>query len=201
VVPDISARIADEIERWSGRVDHVVTTGGVGPTHDDITMESIAAAFDLPVVPHPELVQLLREKAGEDYNDDIARMAAVPEGAVLWWDGDLFFPVVVIRNVCIFPGVPTLFQRKFNEIAHRFEGVPVHSVRLLTEQREGAIAATLRAAQERWPSVSIGSYPRLETRPSTVMVILDSRDASALEACAAHLRTQIEIKTRPGPSG
>jgi molybdopterin-biosynthesis enzyme MoeA-like protein len=119
-------------------------------------------------------------------------MAEIPEQAELWWDGELFFPVIVVRNVHIFPGVPTLFQRKFLEVAHRFSGIPVQTRRLVTEERESVIAARLGAAQRRWPQVAIGSYPQFERRPWTVTITLDSRDDEALAACHAEIRATVD---------
>ncbi len=195
VVPDAVDRIAEEIVRCSALVDHVFTTGGVGPTHDDMTLEGIASAFDVPLVRHPELESLLREKTGDQPTDAALRMADVPEGTELWWEGDLFFPVVVMGNVHIFPGVPSLFQRKFKEVAHRFSGTVVESRCFVTLERESVIAGRLLDAQERWPQVAIGSYPQFDRKPWTVTITMDSRDPDALTECEAALLAAIETVT------
>ena len=193
VIPDDIGVIAHEVCHCSERVDHVFTTGGVGPTHDDVTMEAIAKAFDLRLERNAELEKILRDKMGEAVTDEALGMTDLPTGAELWWDGRLFFPVIVVRNVCIFPGVPSLLQRKFDEVAHRFEGTPMASRRVTTHQRESQIACILQDAQDRWGDVSIGSYPRFEEKPYTVIVTMDGRNPDTLDECEAHLRESLDI--------
>ena len=188
VVADTEREIADEVARQSSSFDWVITTGGVGPTHDDVTFAGVAAAFGLRLHHHPELVAVLREKLGERCNDAALRMAEVPEQSALWWDGGVVYPLIVCRNVCIFPGVPSLLRLKFDKVAHRFAGVPVSTARLVTGRSEPEIADTLTEAARRWPGVAIGSYPRLDERPIVVIITLESRDSAALAAAEAFLR-------------
>lgn len=190
-IPDVLETVAAEVRAASDAYDHVFTTGGVGPTHDDVTLPAIAAAFGRPLVRNPVLVRIIHEKLGDRANEAAMRMAEIPEGAELWWDGDVIYPLVVMRNVAIFPGVPVLLQRKFEAVAHRFGGVPVATRRLVTELGEPDIADVLTEAAGRWPAVAIGSYPRFETRPHTVIVTMEGRDADALHACDAWLRARI----------
>lgn len=185
VIPDVPAVIASEVRACSAAFDHVFTTGGVGPTHDDLTFPAVAAAFDVPVERHPTLEGILRRRMGEACNDAALRMAEIPAGAELWWDGEVRYPLVVMRNVVIFPGVPALLRLKFDAVAHRFASVPVRTERLWTESTEPEIADVLTAAAERWPAVAIGSYPRFELQPPRVLVTLEGRDEEALEACVA----------------
>lgn len=191
VIPDELDLIGDEVARFSGLFDHVFTTGGVGPTHDDLTMSGVARGFGVPLVRHPELESILRAKLGDACTEAALRMADVPEGAELWWDGAPIWPQVVVRNVCVFPGVPSLLRRKFDAVAGRFRGEPMSGRQLVTLARETAIAATLTAAAERWPMVAIGSYPHLDVEPHTVTVTMDSRDLAALQACYDELRTAL----------
>ena len=188
IISDGVEEIAETVARWSARVDYVFTTGGVGPTHDDLTMAGIAAAFDLPLIRHPELADVLRSKLGERCNEDALRMADVPQGAELWREGAFLFPQVVVRNVCIFPGVPALFQKKFSQICHRFTGQPRQIRKQTTRAAETQIAAGLRALAERFPQLQIGSYPQFDTKPWTVTVTLDGRDLVALAEADAELR-------------
>lgn len=191
VLPDTVGDIVEELDRCRTRYDWVFTSGGVGPTHDDRTMQAIAASLGVPLERRAELVDVLQRKLQDQATDDALRMAEVPAGAELWWDGEIFFPQVVAGNVVIFPGVPALLRMKFDAICARLGGVPVTSRRLRTTAAEAVIAAPLRQAQERWPTVNIGSYPRYEQRPWTVIVILDSRDQAALAECEAWLRDQL----------
>ena len=187
VIPDDIDGIARTVRALSDTFDHVFTTGGVGPTHDDMTMAGVARAFGVGLARAPRLEAVLRAHLRGPVTDDALRMADIPVGAELWEDGDIRFPQVVMRNVIIFPGVPALLRMKFDAIAHRLGGTPVHAARLVSTATESAIAATLRSAQERWPAVDIGSYPRFEKKPYTVIITMDSRSEADLEACRAHL--------------
>ena len=199
VIPDDPRVIAEEVRNCSGRYRWVFSTGGVGPTHDDQTFPAIAAAFGVPVVRHPLLAGVIAEKFGDRVSDAAWRMAEVPEGAELWWDGNVLYPQVVMRNVVIFPGVPRLVRLKFEAVAHRFSGVPVSTRRLSTLREETEIAGTLSAAAERWPMVSIGSYPRFEENPHRVIVTMEGRDALSLEACSDWLLAHVAGATACGP--
>lgn len=191
IVPDEVDVIADEVRRARAACDLVITTGGVGPTHDDVTLAGIAEALHVPLVRHPELEAILRTRMGDACNAAALRMAEVPEGAELCWEGQAGWPLVIARGVHIFPGVPRLLQQKFDGVAERFRGTPVTTSRWTTTETEPAIADTLTEASERWPEVAIGSYPRFETTPRTVIVTMESRDAAALAACGDFLRTRI----------
>ncbi len=198
-LPDVIETIAAEVRTASATFDHVFTSGGVGPTHDDLTFPAIAAAFDRPLVRHPVLAKVLEER-GKAPNLAAYRMAEVPAGAELWWDGNVVFPLVVMRNVAIFPGVPALFRMKFEAVAHRFTGVPVACERIVTELGEPDIAEVLTEASERWPTVAIGSYPRFETTPHTVIVTMEGRDSAAIGACEAWLRERIPTVGSAAPA-
>jgi molybdenum cofactor synthesis domain-containing protein len=198
VLPDVIEIIAAEVRAASAAFDHVFTSGGVGPTHDDLTFPAIAAAFDRPLERHPVLARVLEERAKTPPNVAAYRMTEVPAGAELWWDGNVVYPLVVMRNVAIFPGVPELFRMKFEAVAHRFTGVPVVCTRLVTLLGEPEIAGALTEASERWPMVAIGSYPRFETRPHTVIVTMEGRDAPALAECEAWLLERIPTSGSSG---
>ena len=195
IIADEIPTIADEVQRASKDFDYVFTTGGIGPTHDDLTLEGVARAFGVQLYEHPELADMIKSRMGETANKDAMRMAMVPEGAELWRTAPKRFPVLVCRNVLIFPGVPKYLQAKFDDIADRLGGEPKASMRLVTEQAEPEIAATLRQAAERWPAVAIGSYPRFETDPHTVIITIDSRSQAALDACGDWLNTALRTKS------
>lgn len=190
-IADDRQTIAAEVAHCSATFDHVFTTGGVGPTHDDVTLESVAQAFGEQAVPHPRLVQLLEAAGLRDAHS--LRMATVPEGTELLWDGGVSFPVIRVRNVYVFPGVPKLLRAKFEPIAHRFKGAPMHTARVHTNERETAIAGRLQAVQDAFPGVDIGSYPRFGDEPWRVIVTLESRDADALGAAERAVREQLAV--------
>jgi molybdenum cofactor synthesis domain-containing protein len=190
IIPDDLDEIEREVRLAADRYDLVFTTGGVGPTHDDMTLEGIARAFGVPLVTFPKLVALLEQKMGA-VNEAALRMTRLPRGSHLLWEGDLWFPLVVMGPVHIFPGVPSLMKKKFEAVAARFEGAQPATGRVTTIERESAIAARLEEAVRRWPQVSVGSYPRYEERPWRVIVTLEGRDAEAVEAARAWLTDQL----------
>lgn len=193
VVPDVLDVIADEVRRASAAHDLVFTTGGVGPTHDDITMGAIAAAFDTECEAREELVAVLREKLTAPVNSAALRMASVPKGAEFWWDGGLIFPLVVKGNVHILPGVPSILKLKFEAVADRFRAESsLHAARVVTREREIAIAARLEQALERWSSIEIGSYPRYDEGPMHVIITIEGHEAADVEAAARWLEGVLE---------
>ncbi len=191
VIPDDVRLIGEEVARCAASADWVFTTGGVGPTHDDMTMAGVAAAFGLELVRHPELEAMLIAGLGEGATAAALRMADVPEGAELWWGGELRFPQVIVSNVCIFPGVPELLQRKFKSVEYRFAGTPLQSRALETTARESEIADVLAEAERTHGEVSIGSYPQFRRKPYTVKVTLDSRNEAQLDACLVTLQAAL----------
>jgi molybdenum cofactor synthesis domain-containing protein len=200
VVPDVVAAIADEVRVASASFDLVLTTGGVGPTHDDVTMAGIALAFGVPLERNPDLAEALA-KSLSGLDEEALRMADLPAGAALWWEGAIRFPLVVVENVLVFPGVPKLLKLKFDGIAHRLEkGVPVATARLVTTARESDIALRLRQIQEAHPSVAIGSYPQFEREPFTVTITVDSRDPLALASAVHALEDALGVRAEVTPS-
>ena len=184
--------IADEVKRCSDAYDVVFTTGGVGPTHDDMTLEGVAAAFGEELMQHPKLVALM-EGYGMELNDAALRMATVPVSTELIAHQASSYPVLRVHNVYVFPGVPRLMQNKFEAIADRFAGEKIHTSRLYTPSRETEIAQILTDAQERYPTVNIGSYPRFGEGDWRVIVTLEGRDLEALRAVEAELRESIAV--------
>ena len=199
IIADTNMAISDEVGRLSKLADWVFTTGGIGPTHDDVTMKGIATAFGLKLSRNEQLSALISNHMGDRTNADALRMADVPEGAELWQENGSRFPVVVCRNVLIFPGVPAYFQGKFNDIAHRLGGSPVMARQITTHLSETAIAQSLREASSRWTDVSIGSYPRFDTTPRSVIVTLDARNSESLEACHDWIQLSLDSLGSTGP--
>src|SRR6476660_8212262 len=125
VIPDDLDDIAATVADASRRFDYVFTSGGVGPTHDDVTMAAIARAFDTTVTRHPDLEAKIRGYWKDKLADANLRLADVPTGSELVYGKDQIWPVVCYRNVYILPGVPALFRRKFVDIRDRFRALPV----------------------------------------------------------------------------
>jgi molybdenum cofactor synthesis domain-containing protein len=199
VIEDTVEAIAEEVAISAKRVDWVLTTGGIGPTHDDVTMQGIAAAFGLQIERNETLRGMIETYMGNKVNDAALQMADVPQGSILWQENVKHFPVVVCRNVVIFPGVPAYFQAKFNAIAHRFEGQPIQSLKLITHQTEPAIAQVLAMADTRWADVAIGSYPRFDTSPRSVIITLDSRSMQSLRDAHDWIASELNTLTSESP--
>ena len=133
------------------RFDFVFTSGGVGPTHDDVTIDGIAHGFGLKVVRHPDIERRMRQRLGGDVNEARLRMANVPEGATLLATEALFAPVVNIHNVYIFPGIPKILQERFHAIKERFRESPYFLKNVYVRYGEGIIAAMLNDLLVKYP--------------------------------------------------
>jgi molybdenum cofactor synthesis domain-containing protein len=181
VIPDVVEEIATAVGEHAARYDHVFTSGGVGPTHDDLTMEGVARAFSSRVIHHPELERLLRLYYGERLGERHLRMAEVPEGAELVAGSDPSWPVVAMRNVYILPGIPEIFARKFRAIRERFRQSPYHLRCIFTSDEEGIIASELDRIVASYPDLQVGSYPLLSGADYKVKVTLESKDVGRVE--------------------
>lgn len=194
IVPDVEDDIASSVRALSARFDHVFTSGGVGPTHDDVTLPAVAAAFDMPVVRHPELEALLRRSYGDRLHERDLRMADVPAGARLesgpGGPGSIW-PVVVVRNVWVLPGVPSIFRRKFEAVRELFRAAPIYGRALYSREGEGSIAAVLDGVVADFPGVEIGSYPHLDAPDYRVKITVDGRDRVAVTAAADALAERL----------
>ena len=175
-IPDDVGIIAQEVRAFSDRYDLVFTTGGIGPTHDDVTITAIAQAFGRIVIRHPLLEEVLRRHYGGEITAAHLRMAEVPEGGQLVGEGDLAFPVVALRNVFIFPGIPEVVRRKFESIRERFREQPFILRRVFLRCDEGQITDDLHAVLGRFPDIQLGSYPFLNHPDYTLMLTLESKD-------------------------
>jgi molybdenum cofactor synthesis domain-containing protein len=173
--------IGQEVAIFSKRFDFVFTTGGVGPTHDDVTVEGIAKGFTIPVVRHPQIEKRMRQRLGGEVNEARLRMANVPQGAVLLATEALFAPVVNIHNVFVFPGIPRILQERFHAIKERFRDAPYFLKNVFVRYGEGVIASALNDLLEKYPHLLLGSYPVLDLPDYKVKVTLESKDPNYLD--------------------
>lgn len=204
VIPDVRETIVGTLNEVRARYDHVFTTGGIGPTHDDITSECVAAAFGVPWEPHPEAWRRLeshyaRQDPPGDFNPARQRMATMPRGAALIDNIISIAPGFTMGNVHVLAGVPRIMQAMFEALAPTLKGGPpvvsaaVHANGLM----EGRIAEGLADIQQRYPEVDIGSYPYYRAGGGGVAVVAKGTDADAvrraahdvlvfMRACGAH---------------
>src|SRR5215813_13476671 len=186
-IPDEIDVIADAVREFRPRYDVVFTSGGVGPTHDDVTMEGIAKGLERRVVRHPVIEGRLREFYKEHVNDARLKMAEVPEGSELLVDGRLGFPTVKCENFYILPGIPELFEQKFEGLRERFAATPYTLRVIYTREGEGSIAEHLNSTLAAFPDLLLGSYPKLAHPEYAVKLTLESKDPEYVERALAHL--------------
>ncbi len=192
VVPDIEAEIVTAVNALRGRYDYVFTTGGIGPTHDDITVDCVAAAFSVPVIVHPEAKQLLEAYYGESVNAARMRMARAPEGAELIENPVSVAPGLKLENVFVLAGIPRIMQAQFESLCHGLVGGPPLLSRALTVALpESVVAPGLGALQERFAEVEMGSYPFQRGGRFGTSLVLRSSDLELLDRAAEELEALV----------
>lgn len=189
VVSDDQGEIVAAVNACRARYDYVLTTGGIGPTHDDITTAAVAAAFGVPVVRDPEAMRRLASHYGPDnLNDARVRMADIPAGARLIDNPVSMAPGYQIENVFVMAGVPMVMQAMVEGLGDRLTGgAPMLSRTVSCEVAEGVLSAGLEAVQNRWPDLEIGSYPYFRNGFFGVSLVLRGTDADRLDLAAAEV--------------
>jgi molybdenum cofactor synthesis domain-containing protein len=191
-VPDEIPLIVDALHRCLASGQYVFTSGGIGPTHDDVTIAAIAQAYGVPVVHDERTLRLLEGYYGAKLNAARRRLAELPQGGRAEFHEGYSFPVLSIDRVTIFPGVPQLLRDGFSRIRERFRQAPIFSAALYFSIGEGALAEHLDATVAQFPSVAIGSYPRFdEGCDHKVKVTFDARSADEVRAAASFLKARI----------
>ncbi len=191
VIPDELESIAQEVAEFARAYDFVFTSGGVGPTHDDVTIEGVSRAMGVPIVRDERLVALLESFYKGNLNPARLKMAEVPEGAALLAGESLVFPVIAIRNVYVLPGVPEIFRQKFEAIKERFREQPFHLRSVYVRLGEGTLADFLNDLLKVYPLLLLGSYPEFSNPDYKVKVTLESKDREYLEQALKELLAQL----------
>lgn len=194
VIPDEIDIIAAEVRGMSERYDYVLTSGGVGPTHDDLTMDGIASAFGVRLEHSESISQRIERAQGKPANESQLKMAQIPQGSKLIDSGDLWFPLVVLHNVHIFPGIPELLRKKFESIRHQLQGVPFLLKRVYVRKSESDIAADLNDLLLEYPELVLGSYPKVGVEAFRVQLTLESRDEAYLQRALDSLLSRISAE-------
>ena len=190
VIPDELDIIAETVRDFHHRFDIVFTSGGVGPTHDDITIEGVARALDRKVIRHPMLEGKLRAYLnGRPANSAYLKMAEAPEGAELIEDGAVRFPTIKAENVYVLPGIPDIFQQKFFALKNRFAADPYYLKVLYTREYESVIAGFLNETLRAYPDLMLGSYPKNNDPEYRVKITLESKDKQYVVQAFQHLLT------------
>lgn len=190
-IPDVIETIASQVKKMSRSYDFVFTSGGIGPTHDDLTIEGVAAAFGLAVEHNESIEERIRRSTGSELNESQLKMARAPAGATLLDSGDLWFPLVIVDNVYIFPGIPELLKKKFESVRDRFRGVPFVLRRVWVNQRESQIAGALNDLLREFPQLLLGSYPKIREPSFKVLLTLESRDGAYVQRALDSLLSRL----------
>jgi molybdenum cofactor synthesis domain-containing protein len=195
VVPDVEAEIVAALNALRARYTHVFTTGGIGPTHDDITADAVAKAFGVSIDVDPRAVDMLLERIPKaDLNEARLRMARIPEGAALIENSVSKAPGFSIGNVHVMAGVPAIMQAMLEALVPRLRtGKAVLSRSIAAGLKEGDIAAPYGAVQRAFPDVSMGSYPNFQEGVGfTTTLVLRARDEERLDAAEAAVKAMLE---------
>lgn len=195
VIPDIETAIVETVNACRAQFDYVFTTGGIGPTHDDITSACIAAAFGVKLIRHPEAEAQLRDYYGPDkINEPRLSMADVPEGAALIPNPISMAPGFVIGNVYVMAGVPGICRAMIDAVAPTLSGgAPMLSVAFDVDRPEGDIAGRLVDVQHAFAEVEIGVYPRYVEGRLSSHVVLRSQDETRLADCERQVRASLGL--------
>ena len=197
-IQDDENMIIDTVLGFSNKFTYVFTTGGIGPTHDDITSESIAKAFNRKYHFHPEAFKLL-EKYYEkkDFNEGRQRMAKMPEGVELIYNPMTVAPGFVIENVYVLPGVPEIMEKMFLEILKNLKkGLPKKIITINTNLYESTIASFLKDIQKNFTECSIGSYPYFNflLKKGGVNIVVSSWSMESLDEVVFEIQNMIKLK-------
>ncbi len=188
-VPDVMDEIVDALNALRRRYDYVITTGGIGPTHDDITADAIAQAFGVELEEHPDIIAMMTARWGGELNAARRRMARVPVGGALVKNPVQGPPGFTIGNVFTLAGVPSIMRGMLEDVGPRMRGGrPTVSRTVRVEgSGEGVIAAPLEAVAKAHPDMSMGSYPFFGADGFGSNLVVRGRDVSALEGAVETL--------------
>ena len=190
ILRDDVGAIVPAVRELSARHSYLFTTGGIGPTHDDVTVEAVAQAFQVSLVRDPTLERLIRasDPAREPTSSQL-RMALIPEGSdLVGGDDQSPWPTVRKENVYLFPGIPPYFRRRLDTLREQLRTTPFVHCLLHTTLGEGALAEPLNEIVAHFPRVEVGSYPAVDRADYRVRVSFEGRDREEVEAAREALR-------------
>ena len=192
-IPDIKEIIITHVRELSAKYDYVFTTGGIGPTHDDITAESISAAFDLPYSKNEEIYQILKnyyDSIGEPLNHAREKMSYIPKGADLIFNKATMVPGFITRNVYTMAGIPEIMKSMLESALPNLKnGDIVQSKTIDIMLGESKVADQFADLQNKYPTIDMGSYPYTKDGQHGTSLVLRSSEHSKLEAAYLELQT------------
>lgn len=195
IVPDDEERIVEALNALRQRYTYVFTSGGIGPTHDDITADAVSAAFGVPCEHDAKAMKLLGDNyaaRGMEFTESRQRMARMPKGAVHIENPVSAAPGFNIGNVYVMAGVPSIFQAMLDNVIPTLKtGAKLMSRTVNCPYGEGTIGELLRTIQNNHPQTIIGSYPRYEAGRFSTELVVRARDEAALAAAEADVREMV----------
>jgi molybdenum cofactor synthesis domain-containing protein len=183
VIGDSISEISNEVRECSQQFDLVFTSGGIGPTHDDTTMEAVAHAFGEPTKIFQEVLDRIGEKFPNGAPDSTRKMAYLPESTEFVDCEGLKHPAIKVRNVYVLPGVPSFFRAKLRALSSLWAGTPILCLKVSSLMREHEIVDVLNEAVRKWPDTQIGSYPRFEAEPFQVIITIEGSNEPDVYKC------------------
>jgi len=192
IVPDVHADIVNTLRRLSQRYDAVITSGGIGPTHDDITMQAVADCFDVALLEHDDTMQKLYERFGKDVDEGRRRMARLPQTSEPIICPASLMPGAQIANVYVLAGVPSIFASQLDACLHDFGGRPFLRQEIEVEMAESRFAFALSAIQEQFHDVEIGSYPIMCAEHPCGKICLSSQNSDRLQEAVLAVQDMIQ---------
>ena len=198
IIEDKEAIIIDTVLQYNKKYNYVFTTGGIGPTHDDITSESIAKAFNKKYEFHSEAFNILKKYYPEgEFNEGRQRMAKMPSGVDLIYNPLTVAPGFKIENVFVLPGVPEIMQKMFLQLLKNLKkGSPIKTLTINTNLYESTIALFLDNIQKKYSKCSIGSYPYFNfiVKKGGVNIVVSSWTMNSLNNVALEIQNMIKLK-------
>lgn len=193
VVPDVEAEIVEALNHLRAKYSYVITTGGIGPTHDDITADCVAKAFGVELYEHPDIIAMMSARWGDELNAARRRMARVPVGGSLVNNPVQGPPGFQMGNVFVLAGVPVIMRGMLEDVGPRLEGGAVTISRTLKVDGsgEGVIAAPLEGVAKAHPNLSLGSYPFFSPEGYGSQLVIRGRDPVEVEATLAELEAAL----------
>ncbi|HYR56461.1 MAG TPA: molybdopterin-binding protein [Myxococcaceae bacterium] len=192
VVPDEIDAIVGAVTHARAIASHVFTSGGIGPTHDDVTVRAVALALGRPVVRLRSLEEMVRAHYGQALTPEALRLAEAPEGTELLWREGIWYPILNCEGVYLLPGVPQLFKRQLEAVLARMEGIPVRLRSLYLSLEEPAIAHVLDRIALEHPRVTIGSYPEFDRSVGyRVKVTVENAQSALVDEVVARLEREL----------
>ena len=196
IIPDIESTIIDTVNTLRAQYDYIFTTGGIGPTHDDITADSIARAFSVPIDIDDRALEMMRNRyREEDLRGERLRMARIPAGAELIENPISHTPGFMLENVIVMAGIPDIMQVMLDNVLPRLRtGLPFRTMTILVIAPESQIAVPLKEVQNQFENLTLGSYPFFENKQFGAHLVLRSTSRLALAAASELLMSKLRAE-------